>query len=140
MGEREAKALSPDGMVKRGSALRIDPKHRSPGRQPMQYDAGIDVSLEQSRVCVVDAAGKNVKEAKVVTEPHIPVTFCKGLGFGVTRIGLEARPVSRWLYTSLIQRSEKRIGTESCASAACSGETPRLGALNHRENLMVERG
>jgi hypothetical protein len=33
----------------------------------MQYDAGIDVSLEQSSVCVVDAAGKIVKEAKVAT-------------------------------------------------------------------------
>ena len=31
----------------------------------MQYDAGIDVSLEQSSVCVVDAAGKIVKEFSI---------------------------------------------------------------------------
>ena len=69
----------------------------------MQYDAGIDVSLEQSSVCVVDAAGKIVKEAKVATDPHVLVTFFKGLGFPVTRIGLEAGPLSQWLYAGLIQ-------------------------------------
>ena len=37
--------------------------------------AGIDVSLEQSSVCVVDAVGKIVKEAKVTTDPHVLVTF-----------------------------------------------------------------
>jgi hypothetical protein len=68
----------------------------------MQYDAGIDVSLEQSSVCVVDAAGKIVKEAKVATDPHVLVTFFKGLGFPVTRIGLEAGPLSQWLYAGLI--------------------------------------
>src|ERR1700741_392406 len=69
----------------------------------MQYDAGIDVSLEQSSVCVVDAAGKIVKEAKGATDPHVLVTFFKGLGFPVTRIGLEAGPLSQWLYAGLIQ-------------------------------------
>jgi transposase len=69
----------------------------------MQYDAGIDVSLEQSSVCVVDAAGKIVKEAKVATDPHVLVTFFKGLGFPVTRIGLEAGPLSQWLYVGLTQ-------------------------------------
>ena len=69
----------------------------------MQYDAGIDVSLEQSSVCVVDATGKIVKEAKVATDPHVLVTFFKGLGFPVTRIGLEAGPLSQWLYAGLTQ-------------------------------------
>ena len=35
----------------------------------MEYFAGIDVSLEQSSVCVVDAAGKIIREAKVASEP-----------------------------------------------------------------------
>jgi predicted NBD/HSP70 family sugar kinase len=46
----------------------------------MQYDAGIDVSLEQSSVCVVDATGKIVKYAKVATDPHVLATLFKGLG------------------------------------------------------------
>jgi len=46
----------------------------------MQYDAGIDVSLEQSSGCVVDAAGKIVKEAKVIADPQILVMFFRELG------------------------------------------------------------
>jgi transposase len=35
----------------------------------MEHIAGIDVSLERSSVCVVDALGKIVKEAKISSEP-----------------------------------------------------------------------
>ena len=49
----------------------------------MQYYAGTDVSLEQSSVCVVDAAGKIIKEGKVASDPCVLVF--KGLGFLVTR-------------------------------------------------------
>src|SRR5262249_17850739 len=69
----------------------------------MQYDAGIDVSLEQSSVCVVDAAGKLVREEKVATDPRVLVVFLKGLGFRVTRLGFEAGPLSLWLYAGPTQ-------------------------------------
>ena len=67
----------------------------------MEYFAGIDVSLEQSSVCVVDGAGKIVREAKVASEPEALVGFFRGLETGVTRIGLEAGPLSQWLYAGL---------------------------------------
>jgi len=54
----------------------------------MDYYAGIDVSLEQSRVCVVDATGKIVCEAKVASEPEALVRFFGQLSVPVTRIGL----------------------------------------------------
>jgi predicted NBD/HSP70 family sugar kinase len=38
----------------------------------MEHYAGIDVSLERSSVCVVDALGKIVKEAKISSEPASP--------------------------------------------------------------------
>lgn len=69
----------------------------------MEHFAGIDVSLEQSSVCVVDAAGKIVREAKVASEPDALVRFFGGLGFPVVRIGLEAGPLSQWLYAGLTQ-------------------------------------
>jgi len=69
----------------------------------MQYYAGIDVSLEQCSVCVVDAAGKIIKEAKIASDPCVLATFFKGLGFAVTRIGFEAGPLSHWLYAGLTQ-------------------------------------
>jgi transposase len=67
----------------------------------MEYYAGIDVSLEQSSVCVVDAGGKVVREAKVASEPEALVGFFGQLEVQVTRIGLEAGPLSQWLHAGL---------------------------------------
>ena len=41
----------------------------------MEHYAGIDVSLEQSSVCVVDGTGRIVREAKVPSEPEALVRF-----------------------------------------------------------------
>jgi transposase len=74
----------------------------------MEQYAGIDVSLELSSVCVVDAQGKIVRETKVPTDPRALVSFFETLGFAVKRIGLEAGPLSRWLHAGL-----KRAGFET---------------------------
>ena len=65
----------------------------------MEYYAGIDVSLEQSSVCVVDAKGQIVREAKVASEPEAVVRFFRQVGVSITRIGLEAGPLSQWLFS-----------------------------------------
>lgn len=67
----------------------------------MDYYAGIDVSLEQSSVCVVDAAGKIIREAKVASEPEALIDWFNSLGFGLARIGLEAGPLSQWLFAAM---------------------------------------
>ena len=67
----------------------------------MEHYAGIDVSLELSSVCVVDANGKIVREGKVASEPEPLIAWFGSLGFGLTRIGLEAGPLSQWLYAAL---------------------------------------
>src|SRR5262245_45482426 len=67
----------------------------------MEYYAGIDVSLEQSSVCVVNGTGRIVREAKVASEPEALVAFFRQLGVPVTRIGLEAGPLSQWLHAGL---------------------------------------
>ena len=67
----------------------------------MEYYAGIDVSLEASSVCVVDASGKIVKEGKVLSEPQALIAWFKALPFACERIGLEAGPLSQWLYAGL---------------------------------------
>jgi transposase len=58
----------------------------------MEHYAGIDISLEQSSVCVVDAQGTIVKETKVASEPEALGDFFGVLGIAVKRIGLEAGP------------------------------------------------
>jgi transposase len=67
----------------------------------MDYYAGIDVSLELSSICVVDATGQIVREVKVASEPEALVAFLTSLGLPLTRIGLEAGPLSQWLYAGL---------------------------------------
>jgi transposase len=67
----------------------------------MEHYAGIDVSLEYSSVCVLDAGGKIVREGKVASEPAALIGWFGSLGFGLARIGLEAGPLSQWLYAAL---------------------------------------
>ena len=67
----------------------------------MEHFAGIDVSLEMSSVCVVDATGRIVREAKVASEPEALIAWFRGLGIDVTRVGLEAGPLSQWLYAAM---------------------------------------
>jgi transposase len=69
----------------------------------MEYYAGIDVSLKESSICVVDATGKIVRETKVPSEPETLVAFFRQLGLPMTRIGLEAGPLSQWLHAGLTQ-------------------------------------
>ena len=70
----------------------------------MDHYAGIDVSLEQSSVCVVDAAGGIVREAKVASEPEALIGFLGGLPRPVARVGLEAGPLSQWLQAATAVR------------------------------------
>src|SRR5437899_7648386 len=80
---------------------RDEPRSKHQGETTMEYYAGIDVSLECSSVCVVDANGKIVCEAKVASEPQALISWFGSLGFGLQRIGLEAGPLSQWLFAAM---------------------------------------
>jgi transposase len=67
----------------------------------MEHYVGIDVSLEQSSVCVVDATGRILRETKVASEPEALIGWLRGLGLELTRVGLEAGPLSQWLYAAM---------------------------------------
>jgi transposase len=67
----------------------------------MGHYAGIDVSLELSSVCVVDATGRILREAKVASESEALIAWRRGLGFELARVGLEAGPLSQWLYAAM---------------------------------------
>ena len=67
----------------------------------MNHYAGIDVSLECSSVCVVDVNGKILREAKVASEPEALIAWFRSLGLGLERVGLEAGPLSQWLFAAM---------------------------------------
>jgi transposase len=69
----------------------------------MEHYAGIDVSLEWASVCVVDGGGKIVREGKVASEPEALMGWFGTLGLSLARIGLEAGPLSQWLYAGMKQ-------------------------------------
>jgi len=67
----------------------------------MKHYAGIDVSLECSSVCVVDANGKILREARVASEPEALIAWFGSQGLSFERIGLEAGPLSQWLFAAM---------------------------------------
>jgi transposase len=69
----------------------------------MNYYVGIDVSLEDSCICVVDANAKVIREGKVSSEPTALIAWLSEVGVTFTRIGLEAGPLSQWLYAAMRQ-------------------------------------
>ena len=68
----------------------------------MEHYAGLDVSLEQTSVCLVDAQGQVVREAKVASEPEALIRFLRMQDMEVARVGLEAGPLSQWLHAGLV--------------------------------------
>ena len=79
----------------------------------MEHYAGIDVSLERSSVCVVDSSGRIIREIKVASEPEALVGLFAGLGVAVTRIGLEAGPLSQWLHAGLTRAGFEAVLLET---------------------------
>src|SRR5437763_1415867 len=77
----------------------VGPRHQR--GTAVEHYAGIDVSLERSSVCVVDATGRIVREAKVASEPEAPADFFRPPGLPLARRGLEAAPPSQWLHAAL---------------------------------------
>lgn len=68
----------------------------------MEHYVGIDVSLELGSVCVMDASGTVVREAKVASEPAALANWLLQLELPVARVGLEAGPLSQWLQAGLV--------------------------------------
>src|SRR5580700_11482509 len=80
---------------------RDEPRSKHQGETTMEHYAGIDVSLECSSVCVLDASGKIIREGKVASEPEALISWLRSLGYELSRIGLEAGPLSQWLFAAM---------------------------------------
>ncbi len=103
----------------------------------MDHYVGIDVPLERSSVCVVDATGRVVREAKVASEPEALVAFLVGLGVVVVRVGLEAGPLSQWLHDGLAAAGHEVVLLETRhVEAALSAMPVKMGCPGLRPSLV----
>ena len=69
----------------------------------MDHFAGLDVSVKETSVCIVDDTGKIVREVKVASEPEALLAVLKNPAYHFKRIGLEAGPLSQWLFSALAE-------------------------------------
>jgi transposase len=100
----------------------------------MEYFAAIDVSLKLSSVCVVDGTGRIVREAKVASEPDALVGYLREGGLVLTRVGLEAGPLSQWLHAGLTEAGFEVVLLETRHVKAA------LGAMTMKTDRNDARG
>src|SRR5258708_31190607 len=79
----------------------------------MVYFAGLDVSVKETSICIVDDAGKIVREARVVSEPEALLQVLTNNIDRLARVGLEAGPLSQWLYSLLAEAGLPAICVET---------------------------
>ena len=79
----------------------------------MEHFAGLDVSVKETSVCIVDGTGKIVREVKVASEPEALLPVLTNPSYHFKRIGLEAGPLSQWLFSALAEAGLPAICVET---------------------------
>src|SRR6267154_2499628 len=69
----------------------------------MEHFAGMDVSVKETSVGIVDDTGKIVREVKAASEPEALLKVLRNPACRFKRIGLEAGPLSQWLFNALAE-------------------------------------
>jgi transposase len=87
-------------------------KHQKEKRS-MDHFAGLDVSVNETSICIVDDTGRIIREAKVASEPEALLQVLKSGGYRFKRIGLEAGPLSQWLFSALAEAGLPAICVET---------------------------
>jgi transposase len=67
----------------------------------MERYVGMDVSLKETSICVVDGKGEIVSEGTVISEPEAIAKYIKTKAASAKRIGLETGPTTTWLWHEL---------------------------------------
>jgi transposase len=107
----------------------------------MEYFAGLDVSVKDTSVCIVDDTGKIVREVKVASEPEALLTVLRNAAYHFKRIGLEAGPLSQWLFSALAEADLPVICVETrhmrAVLKAQINKTDRNGARGMAQMMRV---
>jgi len=67
----------------------------------MKHYAGLDVSVEETSVCILDETGRICREVKVTSHPEDLRRILQDPIWHFERIGLEAGQLSQWLFDAL---------------------------------------
>ncbi len=67
----------------------------------MEHYVGMDVSLKETSICVVDGSGRIVSEGTAISEPSAIAAFIEAKAGSALRIGLETGPTTTWLWHEL---------------------------------------
>src|SRR3954467_2783013 len=84
-----------------GNEVRVYGLKHQKEKRSMDHFAGMDVSVKETSVCIVDDTGKIVREVKVASEPDALLAVLRNPAYHFKRIGLESGPLSQWLYSAL---------------------------------------
>lgn len=79
----------------------------------MKHYAGLDVSVKETSICVLDETGAICREIKVPSHPDDLVQTLKNPEWRLVRIGLEAGPLSQWLFSGLAEAGLPAICIET---------------------------
>src|SRR4026209_2312069 len=119
-------------MVKRGHRV-TGLKHQKEKRS-MEHFAGLDVSVKDTSVCIVDDTGRIVREVKVASEPEALLAVLENPAYHFKRIGLEAGPLSQWLFSALVEAGLPAICVETRHMRAA------VEAQNNKKGRKAARG
>ena len=71
----------------------------------MDHFAGLDVSVKETSVCIVDDTGKIVREVKVASEPEALLAVLKNPG-----LPLQANWIGSWAAVAMAVQRSRRSG------------------------------
>ncbi|TGU44884.1 IS110 family transposase [bacterium M00.F.Ca.ET.152.01.1.1] len=101
----------------------------------MKHYAGLDISVKETSVCIVDETGKICHEVKVVSHPDDLIAVLKDPTWRIERVGLEAGPLSQWLFEGMAKASLPAICIETRHTKAFLKAQPNKSDRNDARGI-----
>jgi hypothetical protein len=107
----------------------------------MEHYAGLDVSVKETSVCIVDETGAICRELKILSYPDDLIRVLKDPAWRLVRVGLEAGPLSQWLFSGLAPPDWLSTGLSPSAAPTAFEFEKRAGTRKspRRPRLAVRR-
>ena len=84
----------------------------------MTYFAGLDISLQETAVCILDQDGNIQKEASIPTDPQSLIEFLRSLPYPIEKVGMEACTFAAWLHDGFTDAGYKTVCMNAAHTAA----------------------